>query len=62
MAKWHIDTWRTEKCWRCAAQAIDGSCLIINQGKKPPQCKDGTCNLRKIGYYGTKRKFVKGTE
>jgi hypothetical protein len=38
--------------------SIDGSCLIINQGKTPPKCKDGTCNLHKIGFYGKKR-FVK---
>ncbi len=46
MKKIHVDKWLTDKCWKCDAVGIDGSCLIKNNDKiEPPKCKDGTCNL-----------------
>ena len=42
-----VSLYRTDKCHNCYLCRIEGGCLIIDtENLQPPQCKDGTCNLR----------------
>jgi hypothetical protein len=51
--KIHISLWPTDKCWKCKAYSPICNCCLIrkNENKEPPKCKDGTCNIRKVGYF-----------